>query len=433
MLIFQCSLLIIVVCLIYSTTSSAEWLDCKNSTYSALSLYDDRRIFIYDAEIHVKYDRSDLAVYEYAESRTANVLINNTAVFFSGNIVKETGKSNPPALRLSRVLYTQIVGTAHLKTDSTTTNSLKDCDLYLTRSRDDKDSDFPGKIQIEILHQAASCVRQQVCKRLGALNAEDFNNAKAHPYEFGSISVPVRESKIHSNDVHQSNNIYELEQSVNVNNLTSMLTLEQLHHNNVELQSTINILVDLAVAEIVREFRKHSNGTIKIPDISKKFSEDSEWQPTGEFDAINGVFSDLTTLERTDNAHLSHNGWKFTLSCGFGLSKAIVNYEKYKLRYGLKVSGNLWASVKGAALDLTLNIDYNQKPCQTTLSNLQITKMGQVDVKVTGLSPLNSLLSKIISWIAEKWKTEVVVEVQDEIRTIVQEHISQFNCERFRP
>lgn len=40
---------------------------------------------------------------------------------------------------------------------------------------------------------------------------------------------------------------------------------------------------------------------------------------------------DLTTLTRTKNATLSHDGLRFTASCGFGFSKAKINYEKYKV------------------------------------------------------------------------------------------------------
>lgn len=51
------------------------------------------------------------------------------------------------------------------------------------------------------------------------------------------------------------------------------------------------MIVDLAIAEIVKKVREDNQGHIKIPDISEQFFEASFWKLRGEFDAINGVFS----------------------------------------------------------------------------------------------------------------------------------------------
>lgn len=51
------------------------------------------------------------------------------------------------------------------------------------------------------------------------------------------------------------------------------------------------MLVDLAIAELVRKVREENQGTIKIPDVNQPFSENSMWKPYGEFDAFDGIFS----------------------------------------------------------------------------------------------------------------------------------------------
>lgn len=44
-------------------------------------------------------------------------------------------------------------------------------------------------------------------------------------------------------------------------------------------------------------------------------------------------FSDITTLMRTTDALLDRDGLKFSASCGFGLTKALIEYNQYKVRY----------------------------------------------------------------------------------------------------
>lgn len=49
-----------------------------------MNIDNDNKLFVYNAEITVRYDRSALAVYGYAESNAVNVLVNNTMVFLKG-------------------------------------------------------------------------------------------------------------------------------------------------------------------------------------------------------------------------------------------------------------------------------------------------------------------------------------------------------------
>lgn len=46
---------------------------------------------------------------------------------------------------------------------------------------------------------------------------------------------------------------------------------------------------------------------------------------------INCGYRDLTTLSRTEDARVSHSGLKFVASCGFGLTRASMEYQKYKV------------------------------------------------------------------------------------------------------
>ena len=45
------------------------------------------------------------------------------------------------------------------------------------------------------------------------------------------------------------------------------------------------------------------------------------------------LFSDLTTLMRATDATLERQGFKFSIACGFGLSKARLEYQNYKVLF----------------------------------------------------------------------------------------------------
>ena len=56
-----------------------------------------------------------------------------------------------------------------------------------------------------------------------------------------------------------------------------------------------------------------------------------------------------------------------------------------------------------------------------------------MDVVITGLGPLNHFTSHIINWVTKKWNKEIAEKVEEEVKDIVQSHINEFNCEKYRP
>ena len=105
----------------------------------------------------------------------------------------------------------------------------------------------------------------------------------------------------------------------------------------------------------------------------------------------------------------------------------------FQLKYGLSVSGKLSASIDGVSFNTSVTVDYSKKPCQVDLQHLRITKFGKMDVVITGLGPLNHFTSHIINWVTKKWNKEIAEKVEEEVKDIVQSHINEFNCEKYRP
>ncbi|KAJ8678946.1 hypothetical protein QAD02_014733 [Eretmocerus hayati] len=196
------------------------------------------------------------------------------------------------------------------------------------------------------------------------------------------------------------------------------------------MQATINKLIDLQVSQLTKIMSKKGDGEVSLPDISQKFlNGPSFYKISGEFQAMDGTFSDLSSLQRLQDASVSFKDLKFIASCAFNLTKAIMQYKSYKLRYGvISIKGKISAEVKEVRVAATITIDYNQLPCRIKLQELDLNKDGRIEIKITGLRPLNKLISKIAAWIIEKWQDEIIEQIKKELNSAIVSHLeSNFN------
>ncbi|XP_058806383.1 uncharacterized protein LOC131672882 [Phymastichus coffea] len=383
-------------------TGTSEQIICEAQTFF-IETEIDKRIYVYDAEITVEYDRNELAVYQYPVTSAVNILMNNAVVSLAGRIVYDDETLDINALKTSRVLISQIAGSAQLVNNAHDQKVLSNCLIFLAKTPEEK-TGLPRKFEIEILHRAASCLTASLCSKLASITQQDFEYADNHLFDFGPLSSVPQQIHDYLGARRQSN-----------------------------LQSAINMIVDIAIAEIVEKLKDENEGTCEIPYISVDITEESSWKPQGKLQAENGTFSDLTTLTRTKHATLSHDGLRFTASCGFGFSKAKINYEKYKLKYGLSVSGHISVIIDGLSLTTSIVVDFSRVPCRIILQELQVENLGKMKINMTGLGPLNGLLSRFATWITKKWKEKIVVAVENKMRKVVQQHLSKFTCENLRP
>ena len=97
------------------------------------------------------------------------------------------------------------------------------------------------------------------------------------------------------------------------------------------------------------------------------------------------------------------------------------------------MSGKMSADVNGIAIDSKVAVDYNQHPCKAELEYFKISEFGKVKVKVTGLGPLNSLASSLVTWVTKKWHTDIAKLIEEKVSGIIKNQIQNFNCEKYRP
>ena len=78
-------------------------------------------------------------------------------------------------------------------------------------------------------------------------------------------------------------------------------------------------------------------------------------------------------------------------------------------------------------------MDYNQYPCKAKLEYLKNTKLGSLDVQVTGLAPLNFLASYLATMIATSWEGEITSLIEAKLSEVLNYEMNNFNCEKYRP
>lgn len=78
------------------------------------------------------------------------------------------------------------------------------------------------------------------------------------------------------------------------------------------------------------------------------------------------------------------------------------------------------------AVNVKASLDYNKKPCQATLDHLSIDKLSGLDVRMTGLGFLNSIVATVVEGLI---KSKALASLRD----IIIPKLRELECEKFRP
>lgn len=60
-----------------------------------------------------------------------------------------------------------------------------------------------------------------------------------------------------------------------------------------------------------------------------------------------------------------------------------------------------------------------------------MTELGKINLKMTGLGPLNSLTSKILTWLTRMWQEKIVKTIEVNVRDIAQKQLNEFICQNY--
>lgn len=60
-----------------------------------------------------------------------------------------------------------------------------------------------------------------------------------------------------------------------------------------------------------------------------------------------------------------------------------------------------------------------------------MTELGKINLKMTGLGPLNTLTSKVLTWLTRMWQDKIVKIVEVNVRNIAEKQLSEFLCKNY--
>lgn len=96
----------------------------------------------------------------------------------------------------------------------------------------------------------------------------------------------------------------------------------------------------------------------------------------------------------------------------------------------VKVSGKILGSVEGLAMMAKMIINYEEM-CNIKLEYVKITKLGKIDFKATGLGPLNSLTSSLVTWLTTMWQNRIIKVIEINVKNIAEKLLNDYVCNNY--
>ncbi|XP_033212304.1 uncharacterized protein LOC117169904 [Belonocnema kinseyi] len=389
--------------------SSSEKLSCFPGDFD-VDLSDGRKAHVDGAEVRIHFQRDNVRVNTNPINMNGTMFqISETILIFKGSLSIEN--SGAPPQIIDQEVNFQMNGVGQLEEHQHKTK-LTNCQIDLVSNESDS-LEIPREVEKEFEKVAHNGVSYQMCKRIGTILPEDFTTS-TNSDDFGSIPIYP-----------------ELKRSGRFRRSAPAQGADQ------QLLALVNGIVDTALAGLVNNLSKRHQYKIKIPNVyNKKFkvAAGSIFESYGYLDAINGHFSDLTTLKKTKNVEVGRKGDKLMADTGFGLTSARFDYNLFKVRYGpVEVKGKLVADIDGFAISSKITVDYGRHPCKTRLEKFQISEFGNIKITVHGLGALDDLTSHFMTWVTKNWKQNISKLIEKKGKMRLQEEIGKINCEKFRP
>ncbi|KDR17360.1 uncharacterized protein LOC110831786 [Zootermopsis nevadensis] len=199
----------------------------------------------------------------------------------------------------------------------------------------------------------------------------------------------------------------------------------------VNLNKIVDELLDGLRVDII----KQGKDRIKIPDIDETFNKRVYFiKVKGEFKGENGWVESLSTIHRTADAVASSYGKNLSVSCGFGLEHLEVGYDRYRAKFmRLGPHGKINGIVGKNSILLKATVAWTNQNCTVALNQLVLDSFGDFKLKVTGLGPMNWLLSKISTWILQHFESEIKGRVESTLREEIEKKLDHFDCSKYFP
>lgn len=93
----------------------------------------------------------------------------------------------------------------------------------------------------------------------------------------------------------------------------------------------------------------------------------------------------------------------------------------------MSINGRITGMIDGLAISIGLHVDYD-KECPVTLKYFNVTQFGNIKINLTGIGPMNSMTSKLLSWLTNWWGDTIVNMIEVNVKKTIEELLSTYVC-----
>lgn len=393
--------------------SPRELVVCRVPEGFQMQVSDYHRVELYAMELLVRY--KNIGMFQYPGTDVVNVVLNDTSIDFQAYMRSAyfIDSVKPLAERIWWSSNGFVTGFGQLQKVNEGYYRVQQYRFSLPANSTKSPNLFEA-VENEVRRIARTCLETEISKRTSNISEQSLKGFE-RIVDFDSKIVLPQTSK----------NI-----ECNVSNAIIGGALAR----SDSLEFNINDLIDLGLGATIDVIKAYNLDKIKLPDLNEFFTSDMKiFDVKGHLRASNGTFVGLTSLVRTADVVLSRQGRKYTASCGFGMTNAVIQYSKYMLKYGfMELCGSIIGNAENIALESKFSVDYDAPRCVTKLESIKITEFGRMKVKFTGTGVMNTVGSKLISWFTKLFKNYLKGIIERDLETFLTNRISSFDCERYR-
>ncbi|KAJ1519770.1 hypothetical protein ONE63_005026 [Megalurothrips usitatus] len=192
----------------------------------------------------------------------------------------------------------------------------------------------------------------------------------------------------------------------------------------------INKIVDVLLAVARVEVSAQGLDQVALSDFEETFRKKiGPIRVTGHFNGYNGWAKTLSTLQRKGDATATTSGLSLAIDVPIGFGDLQFGY-RYKAKISkIRVGGHADATVGSNALRLRASVSISSGACSAAVDSLELTDLGKIKVKATGLGALNFLLDKVADWMAKRMHSKIEDAVQKGLRKAINKAGLHFSCD----
>ncbi|CAG0884353.1 unnamed protein product [Darwinula stevensoni] len=140
---------------------------------------------------------------------------------------------------------------------------------------------------------------------------------------------------------------------------------------------------------------------LQLPDADAEFSQEifPGFELSGSAGFRSGSLQGLETILRSGDATLDTDGSLITISTGLGFQAVGGGYEAFLEFEGIEISTDVGLRIND--IDIFLQASVDPATLAVTINQFNINDLGDIEVDLTGLGPLDWALGELVSFLKD--------------------------------